>query len=350
MKAICIHGEHDLRIDEWAEEPLGKGQVEVTVGAGGICGSDLHYYHHGGFGTVRLKQPMVLGHEVAGTVRAVGPGVTSVHVGDIVAVNPSRACGKCDYCQAGLHNHCRDMLFYGSAMRFPHVQGAFRERLVVDESQCVPLPKGVSLHEAAFAEPFAVALHAIGRAGPLMGSRVLVTGSGPIGALVVLAAHLHGAAEIVATDVVDEPLAKVLAVGADRAINTARDPEAIAPYAAGKGSFDVMVEASGNEAALNTGLATLKPRGILVQLGLGGQFSVPQNMIVTKEIEVRGSFRFDKEFALAAALIGSRRADVRPLLTQVFPFRDAVEAFAVASDRRRAMKVQLSFDGAALAG
>ena len=124
----------------------------------------------------------------------------------------------------------------------------------------------------------------------------------------------------------------------------------MAPYAAGKGSFDVMVEASGNEAALNTGLATLKPRGILVQLGLGGQFSVPQNMIVTKEIEVRGSFRFDKEFALAAALIGSRRADVRPLLTQVFPFRDAVEAFAVASDRRRAMKVQLSFDGVALAG
>jgi L-idonate 5-dehydrogenase len=146
------------------------------------------------------------------------------------------------------------MRFYGSAMRFPHVQGAFRERLIVEEGQCVTLPEGISVQEATFAEPFAVALHAVARAGPLIDRSVLVTGSGPIGALVVLAARVHGAREIVATDVLDEPLAKAIAVGADRAINVAKDNRSMADYAKGKGSFDIVFEASGSEAGLRTGL------------------------------------------------------------------------------------------------
>lgn len=350
MKAITIHGVRDLRIEQRDEPPLGPHEVEVEVGAGGICGSDLHYYKHGGFGTVRLREPMILGHEVAGTVRAIGSEVTSVQVANIVAVNPSRPCGRCDYCQRGLQNHCRDMMFYGSAMRFPHVQGAFRQRLVAEERQCVALPAGTSVHEAAFAEPFAVALHAVARGGPLLGAGVLVTGSGPIGTLIVLAARAHGAREIVATDVVDEPLAKAVAVGADRVINVTRDADAIAAYSAGKGTFDVMFEASGNEAAIRSGLAMLQPRGIMVQVGLGGEMTVPQNMIVAKEIGVRGSFRFHEEFALAAELIARRRVDVRPLLTHVFPLAMVGEAFEVASDRAVAMKVQLAFADSAGAG
>src|SRR5436190_154137 len=145
MRAAVLHAAKDLRIEEVATAALGPGEVEVRIEAGGICGSDLHYYKHGGFGTVRLREPMILGHEIAGTVRAIGPGVTRVRIGSIVAVNPSRACRHCDYCQRGLQNHCRDMLFYGSAMRFPHVQGAFRERLVVEEDQCITLPDGMSL-------------------------------------------------------------------------------------------------------------------------------------------------------------------------------------------------------------
>jgi threonine dehydrogenase-like Zn-dependent dehydrogenase len=174
---------------------------------------------------------------------------------------------------------------------------------------------------AALGEPFAVALHAVARAGALIDRRVLVTGSGPIGTLVVLAARLHGARDIVATDVVDAPLAKAEQMGADRALNMADEPEAMTAYEQNKGSFDIMFEASGNEKAPASGIRTLKPRSVLVQIGLGGAMNLPQDQIVAKELEVRGSFRFDEEFGLAAALIGSGRADVKPLVHSGIRFR-----------------------------
>jgi L-idonate 5-dehydrogenase len=346
MKAVRIHAVHDLRIEDQPAAPLGRKQVEVGIRAGGICGSDLHYYHDGGFGSVRLREPMTLGHEVAGFITATGPEVASLKVGDLVAVNPSRPCGHCDFCQRGLQNHCRNMLFYGSAMRFPHVQGAFSERLVSEEAQCIALPAGTPPGAAAMCEPFAVALHAVEIAGPLIDRRVLITGSGPIGTLIALAARLHGAREIVATDIVDEALARIRSVAADRVINVAHDTAALNDLAANKGTFDVMFESSGNQAAIRSGLATLKPRGILVQVGLGGTMDLPQDAVVAREIEIRGAFRFINEFELAAVLIGSGRANVRPLITQEYEFTRAREAFDIAGDRKRAMKVQLLFDGA----
>ena len=131
--AVVIHGSRDLRLEETEVPALGPSDVEVRIAAGGICGSDLHYYQDGGFGTVRIKEPMVLGHEIAGTVTAVGTLVDKVRPGDKVAVNPSRPCNACRYCLEGLSRHCLNMLFYGSAMRFPHVQGGFRQRLVAEE-------------------------------------------------------------------------------------------------------------------------------------------------------------------------------------------------------------------------
>jgi L-idonate 5-dehydrogenase len=343
MKTIVIHKEKDLRIEEREPGTPGPGQVMVAVKRGGICGSDLHYYRHGGFGVVRLQEPMVLGHEVAGEITACGPGVAGVKPGDRVAVNPSRPCGTCVYCQKGQQNHCLDMLFYGSAMRMPHVQGAFRQQLVAEASQCLLVADGISLEEAAFAEPFAVTLHAVVRAGAMIGKRLLVTGCGPIGALAIVAARAHGAEEIVATDVSPFTLGLAAKVGADRTVNVAEAGDPMAGFKARKGYFDVMIEASGNEAALRTGLECLKPRGVLIQLGLGGDMRVPQNTIVAKEIEVRGSFRFHEEFALAVDLINRRRIDLKPLLTDVIGMDEAVRAFELASDRGRAMKVQLAF-------
>jgi L-idonate 5-dehydrogenase len=286
---------------------------------------------------------MILGHEIAGEVSAVGAKVTGLKVGDRVAVNPSRPCRLCTYCQAGMQNHCLDMLFYGSAMRMPHVQGAFRQSLVALESQCHIIAAGVSLEEAAFAEPFAVTLHAIARAGALTNKRVLVTGCGPIGALAIIAARVHGAREITATDVSDYTLGLARRIGADRTINVATQMQDLAPLKANKGTFDVMIEASGNEQAILTGLDVLKPRGILVQLGLGGSMGLPQNLVVSKEVEIRGSFRFHEEFALAVDLINRRRVDLTPLLTEVLPLDQAEKAFQLASDRSRAMKVQIAF-------
>jgi L-idonate 5-dehydrogenase len=342
MKAVVIHAARDLRVEERESEAPGPGQVDIAVEAGGICGSDLHYFNHGGFGTVRVREPMILGHEVAGTIKTLGATVSGLTIGDRVAVSPSRPCNACDYCLKGQQNQCLNMRFYGSAMPM-HIQGAFRQRLVAEAWQCHQVADGVSINEAAFAEPFAVVLHAVKRAGSLLGKRVLVTGCGPIGALTIMAARLHGAREIVATDIVAAVLEKALRLGADRTINVADDPDQLGVYAANKGYFDIQFEASGNERAVRSGLEVLKPRGILVQLGLGGDVSIPQNMVVAKEIEMRGTFRFHEEFALAVDLINQRRVDLTPLLTGVFGLDEALHAFEVAGDRSQSMKVQLRF-------
>lgn len=343
MKAVVIHAAKDLRIEDRELESLGKGQVEVAIEAGGICGSDLHYYNHGGFGTVRVREPMILGHEVAGTIKAVGEGVSHLVIGDRVAVSPSRPCNACDYCLKGQQNQCLNMRFYGSAMPMPHIQGAFRQRLIAEEWQCHKVADDISINEAAFAEPFAVTLHAVNRAGSLAGKRVLVTGCGPIGALSIIAARAHGAREIVATDVMDAVLKKAGEVGADRTINVANTPEELSSYSANKGYFDVHFEASGNGSAVRSGLEVLKPRATLVQLGLGGDVSIPQNMVVAKEIEIRGTFRFHEEFGVAVDLINSRRVDLKALLSRIYPLVDAIQAFEAAGDRSKSMKVQLAF-------
>ncbi len=340
---LVINAPDDLQVVEQDAGELGPGQVAVRVGFGGICGSDLHYFRHGGFGTVRIKRPMILGHEVAGTVAAVGEGVTRVKVGDRVAVNPSRPCGACRYCLDGLPNQCLDMRFYGSAMRDPHIEGAFRDLLVCSAVQCETVAAGVSLQHAALAEPFSVALHAVNRAGPLLGKRVLVSGCGPIGALAVAAARIHGAAEILAVDLTDSTLAVARAMGADVPINGATDSGWVQRYSADKGQVDVVIECSGNERALRAGLDVLRPRGIVVQLGLGGEVSIPQNLIVAKELTLLGSFRFHAEFALAVRLINEGRVDMRPMITGSFTLDRAREAFELASDRQRAMKVLLDF-------
>ncbi|AWB08152.1 L-idonate 5-dehydrogenase (plasmid) [Azospirillum humicireducens] len=343
MKAIVAHSAKDLRIEEHPDAEPGEGEVGLAVAAGGICGSDLHYYQHGGFGAVRLKQPMILGHEVSARVAKIGPGVTGLEVGQLVSVSPSRPCRTCRYCQQGLHNQCLNMRFYGSAMPFPHIQGAFREALVADAVQCVPAD-GLSAGEAAMAEPLAVALHATRRAGDLLGKRVLVTGCGPIGVLSILAARRAGASEIVAVDLMDFTLDLAKAAGADRTINSREEPEALAAYSADKGTFDVLYECSGAVAALTAGIGALRPRGVIVQLGLGGDMSLPMMAITAKELDLRGSFRFHEEFAIGVGLMRKGLIDVKPLITHTIALPDARAAFDLAADRGRAMKVQIAFD------
>lgn len=342
MRAIVIHAARDLRIEDHPEETPGPGQLRLRLATGGVCGSDLHYYNHGGFGAVRLKEPMILGHEVSAHVEALGPGVTGFHEGQLVAVSPSRPCGTCRYCLEGLPNQCLNMRFYGSAMPFPHIQGAFREVLVADASQCTDAT-GLSAGEAAMAEPLAVTLHATTRAGGMLGKRVLVTGCGPIGVLCILAARRAGAAEIVATDLSDFTLSLAAKVGADRTVNTGREPDALAAYGADRGYFDVLYECTGVAAALAGGIAALRPRGVILQLGLGGDMTLPMMAITAKELELRGSFRFHPEFALGVGLMQRGLIDVKPLITQTVPLAQAEDAFRIASDRSQAMKAQIAF-------
>lgn len=342
MKAIVIHGPKDLRIEERPVEAPGPGEVRLRLAAGGVCGSDLHYYNHGGFGAVRLREPMILGHEVSAHVEALGADVEGFQLGQLVAVSPSRPCRTCRYCQEGLRNQCLNMRFYGSAMPFPHIQGAFREVLVADAIQCVPAD-GLTPGEAAMAEPLAVTLHATRRAGEMLGKRVLVTGCGPIGVLAILAARRAGAIEIVATDLSDFTLSLARKAGADRTINIGSEPEALTSYAADKGTFDVLYECSGAAPALAAGIAALRPRAVIVQLGLGGDMAIPMMAITAKELDLRGSFRFHEEFATGVGLMQKGLIDVKPLITHTLPLSQAVAAFELASDRSRAMKAQIAF-------
>lgn len=342
MKSIVIHSAKDLRIEDRDTESVGPGQVEVRLAAGGICGSDLHYYNHGGFGAVRLKEPMILGHEVAGHITALGAGVEGLEVGQLVAVSPSRPCYTCAYCRDASYNQCLNMRFYGSAMPFPHIQGAFREVLVADAAQCAPAD-GLTPGEAAAAEPLAVCLHAAKQAGDLLGKRVLVTGCGPIGLLCILAARRSGAAEIVATDLSDYTLAMARANGADATVNVADAPEQLAAFEADKGYFDALFECTGVAQALAGGIAALRPGGVIVQLGLGGDMQLPVQTLTAKELQLRGSFRFHEEFLTGVELMQKGLIDVKPLITQTVPLDEAKRGFQLASDRSQAMKVQIAF-------
>ena len=342
MTLACrIHAAKDLRLDEIADAALGEHEVEMRLGAGGICGSDLHYYGHGRVGAFVLREPLIPGHEASGIVLRVGSAVTRVKPGDKVAVNPSHACGQCDYCLGGRFNLCRRMFFLGSASVFPHAQGLFRERFVLGQAQLTPVHEDISLGELACAEPLSIGLHAVHRAGVLTGKTVLITGGGTIGSMCVIAARLAGAAQVMVCDIAERPLAIAQQVGADRLIRSDQvDAASLADIA------DISIEAAGSPAALATCLAATRRGGRIVQVGTlpaeGVQF--PANSIMARELDYIGAFRAAHAFDWAVQYLRTRRVDVRPLLSAQLPLSRAAEAFALAADRSRSTKVQLVCD------
>lgn len=341
---ICcrLHAAHDLRVEPLSQPQPQEDAALVRVLRGGICGSDLHYYHDGGFGPIRVREPIILGHEAAGVVEA-APDGSGLRAGQMVSLSPSRPCGKCEYCLAGQERHCLNMRFNGSAYRFPHENGFFRTRLYHPANQCLPLPEGATAEAAAGAEPLSVCLHALNMGPDLAGQRVLITGTGPIGAICTALARLRGAAEIVVTDVQDFTLDVARRIGADRAINVADDPEGLADYATGKGRIDVVLECSANPHAVAQAIGVTRPQGTVVQIGVGGTLPLPLNLIVSKELRFVGTHRFDTEFAEAVRMIGAGEIDLAPMVTQVIPAAEAQRAFDLAADRAQAVKVQLDF-------
>ncbi|MFA3916643.1 L-idonate 5-dehydrogenase [Ruegeria hyattellae] len=342
---VCrLYGQNDLRIETDELPSPGAGEVLLAIASGGICGSDMHYLTDGGIGTIRVREPIILGHEASGWVMAVGQGVTDLATGDAVAINPSRPCGECRYCAEGLVMHCLNMRFNGSAMRLPHEQGLFRDRIVVQQAQCVKLPENADLGAVACAEPLAVCLHAAKMAGEIAGKRVLVTGAGPIGILCAAAAAEAGAAEVVVTDLQDAVLEVARRMGATRTINVSTDGAEMDRYAEEKGYFHLAFECSAAAPAIKSAIAALRPRGVLVQVGVTGETAMPLNALVAKEICVQGTHRFHEEFAQAVEAITSGRIDPRPIITGRYPLEDAAAAFEAASDRSRSVKVHLQFD------
>jgi L-idonate 5-dehydrogenase len=345
MRACVIHGIEDLRVEQREMPTIGTHEVLVRVRAGGICGSDLHYYFEGRNGDFAIREPFVPGHEFAGEVAETGPVVGRVRPGDRVAIHPGRNCGCCRACREGRGNLCRHVFFMGSASRFPHMQGGFSDFVVVNESQCHAVSPELPFTTAAFAEPLAVALHAVLRAGSLLGRAVLVTGGGPIGLLILLAARRAGAARTTVTDVLDGPLMLAGRIGADATVNVAATPDALDADARAADGYDVAFEVSGNPAGLATCLEHVRPGGTVVQVGTlqAGKVLVAGNAIMGKEIDLRGSMRFDLEFGHAVECLNRGLIDVTPLLTACVPVEAVATAFGLARKRNEQQKVQITF-------
>lgn len=321
----------------------GDDQVLVQVERGGICGSDIHYFQHGRAGMSVLKEPMILGHEFVGRVAEASPQ-SGLKVGQRVAVNPSQPCNHCEFCLSGKQNLCRSMKFMGSAQFFPHVQGGFASFVAVNSAQCVTYSDQAESKVIAFAEPLAVALHAIHQAGDIVGKKVLVTGSGPIGCLVIAAAFAAGASEIVATDMSERCRALALEMGASQVADPT-DQHTMSQWQANSGYFDVCFEASGSPAAIASTVSFTRPKGRIVQLGMGAaSVNFPLGSLLVKEIELAGSFRFINEFESAVRWLESGRINPLPLLSAEFSQQDVVKALEMASDKSQAAKVQLTFN------
>ena len=350
MLAVVCHGKKDLRIEPVEDRPLQSDEVRVQVAFGGICGSDMHYFHRGAVGDFAVREPMILGHEISGRVLEVGAAVADIDPaitpGMKAALDPSRPCLTCDYCRNGRSNLCSNMYFLGSAGRFPHVQGGFAQHLVLRADQVIPVAAGVDLLQLSCAEPLSVGLHAVNRAGPLLGKRVIVTGSGPIGLLTARSALPAGAREVVATDIEDAALAVARAMGAARTLNARTDPQGLGAYAAPDAQFDVAFETSGSPAALESLFRVVRRGGRIVQVGMlpPGTAPVPVNVLQSREIDLVGSFRARDEFRLAVDLIVSGALDVTPILSGAYPIAEALTAFELAGDRSRVVKLHLALN------
>ncbi len=352
MLAAVLHGAHDLRVEERVDPALKPGEVLVRVACGGICGSDLSYFNKGGVGDFRVREPLTLGHEVSGDVVELAdhpdshpdwPMPAGLAVGTRVAVNPSRPCLHCRFCRAGRANLCRNMRFLGSAALMPHVQGAFSEFVTLRADQCIPVPSDMPYRIAACAEPLAVALHGVRRAGPMAGQHVLVAGAGPIG-LLCLAAALHGgAASVTMTDLFAAPLQIARRMGAADGVDMRAEPDRLAQIAGARGGFDIALEATGSAASVLAMPALMRPGGRIVQLGMlpPAPVPLPVNLLMAREIDLVGSFRFHEEFDVAVEALASGRIDVTPILSGMLPIRQAAAAFELAGDRSRAIKVHL---------
>jgi L-idonate 5-dehydrogenase len=343
MKAAVLHGAKDLRVESFHKPDLKPGMVLLRIRRAGVCGSDLHYFEDGFCGCFAPDRPFVLGHEFAAEVAAVAEDVDSLKSGDRVTANPARSCGFCGYCKAGRPNLCRNVIMLGSASTTPPTDGAFAEFVTVRADQCHVLPSNIDDALGAMMEPFAVALHAVKRAGVVSGKSALVTGGGTIGLLVAIALRAFGAVPIAVSDIVAARRTKAVQIAADVALDpTAHDLQQQVTELTGNG-FDLVFEASGAKPALRGAFDLVRPGGTIVQIGTLGtdDIPIPANQVMAREISYIGSMRYGDVFGEAIRLAATGRVNLQPLISNVFSFDRTVEAIHCAADKSQALKVQI---------
>jgi L-iditol 2-dehydrogenase len=311
----------EIEIEERPIPDPGPGQVLIEVSAVGVCGSDVHWFTEGRIGELVVDGPLVLGHEAAGVVRGLGPGVSRLSVGQRVALEPGVPCRRCRACRSGRYNLCPDIRFFAT----PPVDGAFARYVVHDEDFAHPLPDHVSDDSGALLEPLSVAIWATWKAGISVGDRVLVTGAGPIGLLVTAVAKAAGAVEVVVSDTQPARLPLAAKMGATSVIDssaTSGTGTACSPTANGPGPLatldaDVLVECSGAAAALEAGLRGLRggARAVVVGMSSESHTAVPLSLLQRKEIELTGTFRYANTYPAAISMASTGAVDLDQLVT-----------------------------------
>jgi L-iditol 2-dehydrogenase len=333
MKAVYLTG---LRKMELRQAPMpclsGPQDVLLRVDTLGVCGSDLHYYKHGGAGTTVVSFPLIVGHELAATVVEIGAGVKSLRPGQRVAVDPLVACGECDQCRAGRKHTCRHQKFLGYPGQLP---GALVEYLVMPAACCSPVPDSLDNDQAAVVEPLSIGVYAAQMAQLTPGARVGIVGSGPIGLCTLLAIRAQTQAEVYVTDLVDERLAVARVCGAAWTGNPQKGDIISAIRRLEPLGLDAVFECAGEQEALDQSVQLLKPGGTLLIVGIPetDRINFSSSLLRRNELRIRNVRRQNECVDTAIELIASGRVDVRPLVTHHFPLEETARAFELVSAR-----------------
>ncbi len=321
MRAAVLRGVHDVALQERQVPEPGQGEVLVQVLAVGTCGSDVHYYEHGRIGDFVVRQPLVLGHEPSGVVVARGPGATGHDLGQRVALEPGVPCAHCLQCRLGRYNLCPDMRFFGT----PPVDGAFCEYVTLPVEFAHAIPDQLSDEAAGLLEPLSVGVWACRKARVQPGSRVLITGAGPIGLVAVQVARTFGATEVVVTDVNPRRLRVAAELGATGTIDVSVSSLADSGY-----EPDVLLECSGVPAATSEAVRRIARAGRVVLVGMGGdELALPLGHIQGYEIEVTGTFRYANTWPAAIALASGGDVDLDRLVTHRFGLAEVEQALTI---------------------
>ena len=330
MRVSVLRGAGDLVVEERTDPVPGPHDVLVRVASVGVCGSDVHYFEHGRIGSYVVDSPLVLGHEASGEVVATGSSVTRLAVGQRVSIEPGVPDFTCAQCLAGRYNLCEDMRFFAT----PPIDGAFAELVTVHELFAHPVPDALGDDAAALLEPLSVGLWACRKGGVGAGSRVLVTGAGPVGLVSMQAALALGAASVVVTDVNQHRLALARELGATEVLDTSSTTLASSGLA-----VDVLLECSGHPAATADAIRAVAPAGSVVLVGMGGdEMPLPVSRIQERELTVTGTFRYAHTWPAAIALAASGRVQLDRLVTGHYGLDQVREALTVGRSDPHAVK------------
>jgi L-iditol 2-dehydrogenase len=322
MRTSVLRGPHSVALVERPLPEPGPREVLIKVSAVGVCGSDVHYYEHGRIGRYVVEEPLVLGHEASGVIVSLGSEAKLHSVGQRVSLEPGVPDFTCVHCRAGRYNLCLDMRFFAT----PPIDGAFAEYVVLHEEFAHPIPDSLSDEAAALLEPLSVGVWACRKANVGPSDRVLVSGAGPIGLVSAQTALAFGASEVVVTDVNPKRLALASELGATGTVDVASMPLAEAGF-----EPTVLLECSGNPAAVNAAIRTVAPAGRVVLVGMGGdEYPLPVSYIQEQELAVTGTFRYANTWPAAIDLAASGRVDLDRLVTGRYPLDQAEQALTSA--------------------